>query len=557
MMGMLAGGIMNRVARGVAAMSMRFHVAMANAWRDNYNPLRGLTIARAVSMLEDGERGAFAQLQWTYRFIEMQDATLGALVERRTSAVQKMGWDVKIREGLQEGSPEAAAAERQREALKQHWEGVGNIKEAIEHLALASFRGFSVLEKVEGDNGLVELAPVDQWHWVRDGLYGDWRYNKDSRFGTAKGEEVPDFAERFVVREVSRPINRVALVCYLRKNLSQKDWDGYVETFGIPAIFVVMPPNVPKDKEDEYEAAAEGVASDARGTLPHGSDVKTIDAGDRGGNPFKEHIAYQDEQLVLRGTGGKLTMLNDATGIGGSQGDVHQNAFDEIAEAEADEISEVLKEQVDRAFLEEKFPGQEHFAYFAIAANEETDAGQVVQDVVALGGAGYQVARDQVEERTGYELEAVEVGGGKSDPGMEKAGEAAVLERLRNRFAQEAARVVKERELLEQLMKNRVVTEQVVRAAEDDEAAEFERAARGQLEAAAAADLQGLSTVLAEALQAESPEAMAEALKSVDEEALAALEGPAGADAWEAMLTSAWLNGLADVEAETEEEQES
>lgn len=140
---------------------------------------------------------------------------------------------------------------------------------------------------------------------------------------------------------------------------------------------------------------------------------------------------------------------------------------------------------------------------------------------------------------------------------MEKAGEAAVLERLRNRFAQEAARVVKERELLEQLMKNRVVTEQVVRAAEADEAAEFERAARGQLEAAAAADLQGLSTVLAEALQAESPEAMAEALEGVDEETLAALAGPAGADAWEAMLTSAWLNGLADVEAETEEEQES
>lgn len=398
------GSIMNRARSTVRSISMRFHVAMANTWRDNYNPLRGLDIRRAVSLLEEGERGAFAQLQWTYRFIEMQDATLGSLIERRTSAVQKMGWDIKIREGIEEGSAEAALADKQREALKKHYEGVGNLKAAIEHLALATFRGFSILEKVEGQDGLEELAPVDQWHWVRDGLYGEWRYNEKSAFGTNKGEEIEDFEERFIVREVSRPINRVALVCFLRKNLSQKDWDGYVETYGIPAIFIVMPPNVPKGKEDEYNQAAEDVASDARGTLPNGSEVKTVDAGDRAGNPFKEHIAYQDEQLVLRGTGGKLTMLNEATGIGGSQGDVHQNAFDEIAEAEADEISECLQEQIDRAFLEQHFPGQEHYAYFAIAANEETDSSQVVEDVAALAKAGYHVADDQVEEKTGYVL---------------------------------------------------------------------------------------------------------------------------------------------------------
>ena len=41
------GRIMNRA---IEAVSYRLHVAAANLWRDNYNPLRSLTIARAVHL---------------------------------------------------------------------------------------------------------------------------------------------------------------------------------------------------------------------------------------------------------------------------------------------------------------------------------------------------------------------------------------------------------------------------------------------------------------------------------------------------------------------------
>ena len=37
-----------------------------NAWRDQYNPLRGMSLPRLVSLLEAGERGQFADLQWLY-----------------------------------------------------------------------------------------------------------------------------------------------------------------------------------------------------------------------------------------------------------------------------------------------------------------------------------------------------------------------------------------------------------------------------------------------------------------------------------------------------------
>ena len=45
-------------------------VRQSNRWRDNYNPIRSLGIARAISMLEAADRGDFAELQLVMRKVE-------------------------------------------------------------------------------------------------------------------------------------------------------------------------------------------------------------------------------------------------------------------------------------------------------------------------------------------------------------------------------------------------------------------------------------------------------------------------------------------------------
>jgi hypothetical protein len=57
-------------------------VTAANRWRENYNPLRGLTMRRAVELLELGQRGDYAYLQWAYHFCERRNPTLSGLVSR-------------------------------------------------------------------------------------------------------------------------------------------------------------------------------------------------------------------------------------------------------------------------------------------------------------------------------------------------------------------------------------------------------------------------------------------------------------------------------------------
>jgi len=73
-----------------------------------------------------------------------------------------------------------------------------------------------------------------------------------------------------------------------------------------------LPPDIPAEREAEYQAQAEAIIGDARGTVPNGTKIHTVDSGARGQNPFAEHLRYQDELIVLAATGGKLTALTDS-----------------------------------------------------------------------------------------------------------------------------------------------------------------------------------------------------------------------------------------------------
>jgi phage gp29-like protein len=394
----------------VRSLTMAIHINAANKWRDLFNPLRGLTISRAVTYLEEGERGAYADLQWLYRFIEKRDATVRGGKRSLLSAITEMDWEVKTVEakrlppGFTQADAEAQAVE-----LRRAYDAVGNLKEALEFLGLAEFRGYAHLEMIEGTvpgwldgkPGITELRPVEQWYWCRDGRNGGWMYNAASRSGSVKGDEVD--LTRFIVREIDDPINEIALIAFVRKQLSRKDWDGFIESFGIPSIFAVMPQNVPLGKEAEYQALAEQVVSDSRGSLPFGSSIESVDPGARGAAPFQQHLDALDKEIVMAITSGALTMLA-ASGTGTLAGGAHTETFMRVARALARRITETMQAQFDQRILTAKFPTQPALAYFEILANEEVDTGEIIKDVAGLKAAGFDVDPEQVAERTSYKV---------------------------------------------------------------------------------------------------------------------------------------------------------
>jgi phage gp29-like protein len=383
-------------------------VARLNRWRDQYNPLRGITVARAVALIESYRRGEMADLHWAYSFAEEADDDLFALVERRTSAIEELDWNIKVTpEKKRRDNFDEKLADDQAAMLRAAYDRIDNLTDAIGHLAMASFRGYAHLEKQslkpESTGQVDHLEIVDQWNLVRDGYRGPWKYNPDARQTTYQGlagDPLP--MDRFIYREVNRHINRLGLMKLLRSGLGVKDWTAFIEIYGIPSGIVIMPGSIPPGKESEYEDAARRIAEGGNGALPAGSDYKPNDQP-RGVNPFSSYLDFLTQKLVLVGTGGLLTMLTQS-GSGTLAGSAHTETFQTIAKAEARKINASFQRGLDDEVLDEKFPGKPHLAYFELAAQEETDTGQIVDEVLKLSQAGYQADPDEVSEKTSYTL---------------------------------------------------------------------------------------------------------------------------------------------------------
>lgn len=373
------------------------------------NPLCGLTIRSAVGLLDEGERGIYTRLAQTYRRIEKRWSVMIGLLANREGALLEMDWDIRTipADRLPPGySPFDAM--RQAVALRKIYEQIENLYTAVKFLHLASFRGFAHLEKLNEDGDATAnpaeirfLAPLFQAFMIRDGLAGEWRF--DERLSGSFQTSEPIDSKTMIFREVENPVGEVALLAYIYEVLGRKDWAGFVEVFGIPDLFFVMPQNASKDDQAAWQAQVEAMIGAGSGILPNGTEIKVSGGDIRGTNPFAEFVRFQREDVVLAGTGGTLTMLSDrgsGTLAGGAQSDV----FKRIAKGEARQISEIFQRQIDLPFLEQQFPGQPPLAWFEIAAEDAVDVSSMVGCVCDLAQQGYLTDPDQVQEKTGFRV---------------------------------------------------------------------------------------------------------------------------------------------------------
>jgi phage gp29-like protein len=389
---------------GYEVVAIQIYSQKSNAWRDAYNPLRGMSLPKVISLLDAGERGQYADLQWFYHYMERSDAMVFSVMQRRRAALLSCDWDIKQVSGDRvqgSGKVDQALADEQAAMLREAYDRIENLRDAVAFLFSGFFRGFAHLEKHYSESGLIQrLEPVEQWFWVRDGMYGAWEYNQNAVSGRYRG--LPIEPENFVILDTVA-LNRLLSVLYMGRTLTLKDWDSFLEVYGIPSVFLVGPPNTPEAKEEEYQRIAEQLIADGRGYLPNGSDIKYVNGG---GNrpPFRERIEYLDRQITLVATGGLLTMLTQA-GSGTLAGDAHTETFMQIARGDALTVSEVLQEHVDGPLLAEFFPGEPVLAYFEFAPGVSDQSSRVVDDALKLAQAGYAVDPGELSEKTGYRVE--------------------------------------------------------------------------------------------------------------------------------------------------------
>ncbi|MDR0535573.1 MAG: DUF935 family protein, partial [Puniceicoccales bacterium] len=395
-----------------AALSLQKTVDALNKFRDWYNPQVGLDFSRARRLIESYTRGDYADLQWTmaapFQGIETCDADYSTIITRRESALLAMDWDIRTVSERDSRYNEALAAS-QRAALREAYERISNLTEAISHLGKAAFRGFAHCEKIAGaDGATTSLACVKQWNIVRDGSEGAWKYNPEAAQGTF--ETLPDEykidPDNWVITQSERPLSRIALVKWIRQNFCERDWDAFIELCRVAGV-ITGPPDIPSDGEAarKFAADAEKLASGANGFLPYGATFTPHKWQDL--HPlFSGRIEHLQKQLILAGTGGLVTSLGGSVGLNGSgTSEAQADVFAAISRADALMVSEAMQRGIDREVLDARFPGKPRLAYFLIAHEDAKDVGKYIENVSRLTGAGYKVAAAEVAEKTGYAVE--------------------------------------------------------------------------------------------------------------------------------------------------------
>ena len=380
----------------------------ATAWLEGYNPLRGLTLRRAQMIFDAARRGNDVRLQWIYENIEQADPTLMVCAERRAAALADLDWTIRPKAaGRARGFDETLA--REQCALLEHAYGDAeevNLLPALEHLAKAFFRGHAHARALWSADGLTlrGFETFNAWNLCRDLETGCWHWNPaaSETLDFAALEPVPPGELVTLVR--TRHIDYPALAIYLRNGLGEREWGRFLERYGIPPVLITMPQDIDAAQVDAFCARAVEMADGGSGALPFGS-VVTYAQEARGVNPFREFLDHQQQLVVLMATGGMLTSLTGATGIGQGATQAHEETWRAIVRRDAAAIATALNRTVTDALLDRAFPGRPHLAAFDFQTRPEPGPAELFDLAAKAVQAGYRVAQDELEERTGFRLE--------------------------------------------------------------------------------------------------------------------------------------------------------
>ena len=373
----------------------------ATAWLERVNPLQGLTIAQAKSIFDVARAHGSPLLQKIYEEIELTDPVLMTCVERRQSALAGLGWSAVANASAADDDK----ADEQRKALEEFANGIENLDDAIEHLDLAFFRGYSVCQPVWTDGAVRHISILNSWNFLR-GDDGRLMWNPDCTLDPNGCVEItPEARTVQIVRR--RAIDWPALSIYIRKYVGERDWGRFLERYGIPPVDVVMAPNATDKDKDEYLACAEAAKNGSSVAYPSGTSISRAETS-RGQDPFTAFIEHQEKLIVLMATGGTLTSLAQAD-TGSLAGGAQMDVWEQIVQRDGVVISAALNRDLFIPFLRERFPGEPIMAHFEIGKEDEPSATEAADLAGKLKTAGWRVDQSQLEEQTGFKLEREEV----------------------------------------------------------------------------------------------------------------------------------------------------
>ena len=406
----------------------------ASAWLERTNPLAGLSIRAAQRIYDAARGGDFSRIQYLYSEIERENPVLMTCVDRRASALSGLGWKVSTQR-------DGAEADEQKAALEERLAVAEGMDEALEHLALAFFRGFAHVRPLwNGPGSLAGFDLLNGWNFARDPATGQWFWNPRAEYCDPSHPGpglVPVPAGELVTVSRVREIDRPAMALCLRDAVGARDWGRFLERYGIPFVVFTAPPTASEETMPRFAEAAEKIADGLSTAVPAGSTVSF--AGEaRNADPFTPFETQIHKLIVLMATGGTLTSLAES-GAGTLAGNAQMEVWNEIVKRDGVAIGAAIDRDVCRPLLRgiRDFAGRPPLVKFELGGDRQLDPGEIFDIAAKARAAGYRVAKDELEKATGYTLveEPAQGGDGAGFPDFRDPGGAPFAQDRRNAIA--------------------------------------------------------------------------------------------------------------------------
>ena len=409
------GDVLRKLA---ARMKSHLHKDTVGWMHDTINPLWNITSRQAQMIYDFARSGNFAQLAYLYNEIENCSPVFNVCVTRRCSALSELAWQVVQSDQRISRNPDAALVKEQIDCVETAIAKIDNIPEALEHFALAAFRGFSIASVWRGADGLpTHLECLDHWNCCLDRRSRRWLWNPGAisfmnpTLGDKYGlKEIPGDDSVVVARK--RQIDWPAMQIFLREAVAERDWGRFMETYGLPPVILTMPDLTSKEDQDAYVEAAAAVFEGRSGVVPYNTQVNFASES-RGVNPFTDFIEHQMKLFVLLATGGTLTSLSEA-GSGTLAGNAQMDVWRQIVRADVRIVSNAINKQLCEDIIKSQpdFKGKPVLAEFRLNPEPQMTADQILDLAGKAASAGLELDEREVSKICGFTVRKKPEGGG-------------------------------------------------------------------------------------------------------------------------------------------------
>lgn len=171
----------------------------------------------------------------------------------------------------------------------------------------------------------------------------------------------------------------------------------------MPTAVGKYPSGAVKADQKKLLDALAAIAQDAGVIVPEGMLIELLEAARGGATDSYEKMArYMDEQISECVLGETLSTTAQATGLGSGTATVQNEVRKEIAQADADEISETLNESLLRWIVDYNLPGAGYPTVWR-DFKEATDTGALATRDKSIFAMGFRPTLKYIQETYGGE----------------------------------------------------------------------------------------------------------------------------------------------------------